>query len=531
MDLMIREAIRKKVKEAVEFLQNERIFPDFELSEIEVGRPQKPEHGDYSVNTAMIVAKETGKDPFETAEVLSAKIDREGPYFSKIECVRPGFINFFLKNEYLQNQLGEIIRAGEDYGSLKEREKVNVEFISGNPTGPLHIGNGRNAFAGDVLANVLVKSGREVVREYFINDATSSLQIASIKDTVSQIGSEEAKANLPYYTPYLEEKVRKMGIQSGTEQIIASIQEDNRKFITEKLKIKFDSWVSEKKDIYGKGKTEELLNQLKEKGLVYEKEGALWLKTSLFGSEKDWVIVRKNGEGTYLLGDIAYHKDKFDRGFQKVIDIWGADHQAHVSKMKAAAEILGYKGNFEILILQLVTLKGKEKLSKRSGNIITLEELVDEIGLDAARWFYLQKSLDTHMEIDIGLAKEQSERNPVYYVQYAHARICSILRKAEAKDFSASISSLLNHPSELRLLREIAAFPEVVEDTAKDYQMQRLAKYALSLAGSFHQFYGDCKVISEDEELTQARLSLAAAAKIALRNSLSLMGISAPEKM
>ena len=246
-------------------------------------------------------------------------------------------------------------------------------------------------------------------------------------------------------------------------------------------------------------------------------------------------MIRETGEPTYLLSDIAYHKDKFDRGFDKVIDIWGADHQAHVAKMKAVAKMLNFKGGFDILVLQLVALRGGEKMSKRLGNVITLEELVDEIGLDAARWFYLQKSLDTHIEIDLDLAKEQSEKNPIFYVQYAHARICSILAKCKMKNGKCEITAqnlkLLNHPSELNLIKKLIQLPEVIEDTAKDYQVQRLPQYAMDLSAVFHQFYGDCRVISEDKNLTAARLSLVLAAKIVLKNTLSLMGISAPEKM
>ncbi|RLC35425.1 MAG: arginine--tRNA ligase, partial [Candidatus Nealsonbacteria bacterium] len=241
----------------------------------------------------------------------------------------------------------------------------------------------------------------------------------------------------------------------------------------------------------------------------------------------------KSGEPTYFLSDIAYHRDKFNRGFQKVIDIWGADHQAHVSKMKAAAKMLEYEGNLDILVLQLVTLKGKEKISKRKGDIITLEELVDEIGPDVARWFYLQKSLNTHMEIDLSLAKEQSEKNPVYYVQYAHARISSIFRKFRKtqQDKKYTPVDLLSHPSELVLIKQLIRFPEIVEDTAGDYQVQRLPQYALALATAFHQFYRDCRVLSDNEKLTRARLSLVLAAQIVLKNTLSLMGISVPEKM
>ena len=264
--------------------------------------------------------------------------------------------------------------------------------------------------------------------------------------------------------------------------------------------------------------------------MAYQKEGAWWVKSSQFGDDKDWVVIRESGEPTYLLSDIAYHKDKIDRGFEKIIDIWGADHQAHVQKIKAAVGMLDYQGEIDILVLQMVTLKGKEKLSKRKGQVVLLEDLVNEIGLDAARFFYLQKSLDTHMEIDIDLAKEQSQKNPVYYIQYAHARICGLLTKAKIKSVKP-LANLLNHPSELKLIKQLLKLPEVVEDAANDYQLQRLPYYAVELAVVFHRFYHDCQVISENKKLTQARLGLAVAAGIVLKNTLSLMGISAPEKM
>jgi len=324
-------------------------------------------------------------------------------------------------------------------------------------------------------------------------------------------------------------QISKLSDSEAGYRLAQIIQKDNKDFIENKLKIKFDDWISEE-DFYKKNKIKKIFDWLKKKNLVYEKDKAWWLKTSQFGDERDWVVVRETGEPTYLLSDIAYHKDKFDRGFNRVINIWGADHQAHVSKMKAAVKMLGFKGELDILILQLVTLRGKEKISKRTGKIITLEELVDETGLDVARFFYLQKSLDTHMEIDLKLAKEQSEKNPVYYIQYARARICSILRKAKQRN-NTSMVALLRHPSELNLIKQVIRFPEIIEDTAKDYQVQRLPQYAADLATAFHQFYRDCKVLTDDKNLTKTRLSLVLAAKIVLENVLSLMGISAPEKM
>jgi arginyl-tRNA synthetase len=273
---------------------------------------------------------------------------------------------------------------------------------------------------------------------------------------------------------------------------------------------------------------------LKKKNLVYKEEGAEWLKTSKFGDEKDRVIIRKDGMPTYLLSDVAYHKDKFDRGFQRVINVWGADHQGHISKIKAVAKILGFKGDLDILITQLVRLK-TGRLSKRKGEVITLEWLVDEVGLDATRFFYLAKSLDTQMEFDVELAKEKSEKSPVFYVQYAYARICSILKKLRIKNEKLKITTknlkLLKHPSELELIKQLIRFPEIVEDTAKDYQVQRLPQYAIDLATSFHQFYRDCRVLIENKSLSEARLALILATKTVLKNTLSLMGISAPEKM
>ena len=437
----------------------------------------------------------------------------------------------------MYKQVGEILRQKEFFGKLKtgQGKKISIESVSANPTGQLHIGNGRNAFSGDVLSNVLEKAGYKVVREYFVNDAKNSKQIIELGKTA--LGKGET-----YKTVRIVSLLEKNKITGQTEseagwQLAQIIQNNNKDFLEKKLKVKFDKWVSEEEAIYQQNKINKMLDWLKKNNLVYEKEGALWIKTSQFGDDKDWVVVRETGEPTYLLSDIAYHKDKFDRGFDKVIDIWGADHQAHVSKIKAASKMLGFKGSLDILVLQLVTLRGGEKMSKRLGNVITLEELVDEIGLDVARWFYLQKSLNTHTEIDLDLAKEQSEKNPVYYVQYAHARICSILSKSGKSPAFAKASAgkenlkLLNQPAELALIKQLIRLPETVEDTARDYQVQRLPQYATDLATSFHQFYRDCQVLSDDKNLSKARLALVLATKIILKNTLSLMGISATEKM
>ncbi len=491
---------------------------------IKVEHPEDASHGDYSTNIAL----QLKKNPAGIAKKLKSDL------LEKIEVKKPGFINFFLSDDFLQKQVKEILKWKEKYGQLRteKAQKINIESISANPTGPLHIGNGRNTFVGDVIANILEKAGYQVTREYFINDAKNSGQIKELGKTALGKGTT-------YLTPYLrgklkakEKELKKFNKEEEAGYWLAQeIQKDIKHFLENKLKIKFDRWVSEENDIYRKNGVKKIFGWLKKKSLVYEKDGAWWLKTSEYGAERDWVIVRETGEPTYLLSDIAYHKDKFDRGFNKVIDIWGADHQAHVSKIKAAAKMLDFRGDLDILILQLVSLRGKEKLSKRKGKIITLEDLVNEIGLDATRFFYLQKSLDTHMEIDITLAKQQSEKNPVYYIQYAHARICSILKKAQSIKVDPQQLKLLKHPSELKLIKQLIKLPEVVEDTAKDYQAQRLPQYATDLATIFHQFYRDCRVISGNKDLAGARLALVLATKTVFKNTLDLMGITVPEKM
>ena len=497
---MLRQEIIKLIQKATNLPQEN----------IQVERPESEVFGDYSTNVAI----KFKLDPKKLAEKLKDNL------FEKVEVAGPGFINFFVSKGYLQKQVKEILEQKDKFGQTDagRGKKVNIEFISANPTGELHIGHGRGAFFGDAISNILEKSGFRVTREYFINDAQKSKQITTFKETIK---NEEG----PYYSEYVKKK-----ISENKNDVIADIQKDIEGFIKNKLKIKFDKWVSEEKDIYQKGKLEKIQKWLVEKTLIYEKDKAKWIKTSRYGDFKDWVVIRETGEPTYLLADIAYHKDKFDRKFDKIIDIWGADHQGHVGKMKAVAKILGYQGDFDILISQVVRLKNG-KISKREGNVVTLEWLIDEVGLDAARFFYLMKSLDTQMEFDVKLAKERNQKSPVYYVQYAHARICSILRKANANKLEAGPQSdLSEHPSELKLLKQLIRLPEIIEDTAKDYQVQRLPQYAIDLATVFHQFYRDCKVV-EEGKVNKARLDLIKATRIGLKNTLDLMGISAPEEM
>jgi len=499
METMIRDDIRKLIEKAIKEL-------GFKVPDILVKDSREKTHGDYATNVAMMIAKE---NPMKMAKDIELRIKNyESRIFEKTEIAKPGFINFFVLKEYLQKQVGEILKEKEKFGDLKigKGKKINIEFISTNPTGPLTLGNGRGGFCGDVLSNVLEKAGYNVIREYYIND-----QGKQVKDL-------------------------KKGLYKDEKRTVLQIQKENQKFITEKLKIKFDIWFSEKR-LYKNKEVDRALAYLKKKKLTYEKEGALWFKSTKFGDDKDRVLIKSDAEKTYLASDIAYLKNKFDRRFDKLIFFWGADHYGYIGRMKAAVEALSYKKEqVDFIIMQMVRLleKGKQvRMSKRAGTYVTLEELIDEVGLDAARFFFLIRSSGAHLNFDLKLAKEKSQKNPVYYVQYAYARIHSILKRIKNHELRIKNPKiqLLNHGSELNLIKHLIRFPEIVEDTAKDYQVQRIPQYAIDLAESFHKFYKDCRVLADDKELSQARLSLILATKIVLKNILDIMGISAPSKM
>ena len=552
---MIREELKNLIEKSIKKLQKEDVFSAFDIPEIIIEIPENNTYGDYSTNVAMVLAKVVKKSPMETAQSLESGImNQELGIFEKIEVVKPGFINFFISEEYLQKHVAEILKQKDKFGQLKigKSKKINVEFISANPTGPLTLGNGRGGFGGDVLANVLGKAGYKVTREYYINDAGEQVR----KLSHSVLGDEEAvyKGN---YILDLRKRLKEKTCPSGSAFVAEATlaKEEVMKLgkkaadlilkemimpTVKKMSIKFDRWFYES-ELYKSKEVEKNLDYLKKKKLAYEKDGALWFKSTEFGDDKDRVLIKADGEKTYLASDVAYLKNKFKRGFKKLIFIWGADHFGYIGRIKAAAEALGYgKDKIEIIIMQLVKLfeNGREvRMSKRTGVYVTLDELIDEVGLDVARFFFLTRSPDSHLNFDLDLAKEQSEKNPVYYVQYAHARICSIIKKLNIKYQKSKIQiknqnlKLLNHPSELGLIKQLIRLPEVIKETAKDYQVQRLPQYAVDLATAFHQFYCDCRVISGDKNLTQVRLGLVLATKIVLKNTLDLMSISAPEKM
>lgn len=489
--------------------------------------PEEKNHGDYAANVALLLAGKLKKNPMEIAKQIKSKIKND--FFDKVEMVKPGFINFFLKPEFLQKQVKEILDKKGKFGrvDIGKNKKVQVEFISANPTGPLTVANARGGPMGDVLANVLKAAGYKTEKEFYVND--SGNQVLSLGHSV--LGNKEGQ----YKGEYINKlKVDETDPYKAGQKAAKIIIDQMIKKTTDKLGIKYDKWFFES-ELVKSDKVKEILEILKKKKLIYEKEGATWFKSSKFNDNRDRVLIKKDGNKTYLAGDIAYHYNKFkERKFDKVINIWGADHHGDVPGLMAGVEAIGFKGKLEILLYQFVTIikDGKQiKMSKRKGIFETVDDLLKEVGSDVIRFFFLMHSADRHMNFDLDLAKEKSEKNPVYYVQYAHARICSILRKAKSYEIRATKYKLLNHPSELELIKELIKLPGVVEDIARDYQVQRLPHYAINLATAFHRFYTDCKVLGVEKDLEKARLALILATKTVLKNTLDLMGIDSPEKM
>lgn len=527
---MIRKEIQDLLLESLKELQKNKALPVFDLPEIRLDKPEEGSHGDYSSNIGMIAAKQARIDPKEAAGLVKTALERRYPnMFERTEIAGPGFINFFISKDYLVKEIEDILKKKDKFGDLDigKEKKINIEFISANPTGPLTVGNSRGGVIGDVLSNIFSKAGWRVTREYYFNDAGGQIDILGhsiLKDDQAEYNGE-----------YIDELSKKLGSGDAREigEKAAGIIIERIKKTTKRMGIKFDVWTAEGKDLRKKGKVEEVIDWIKRKNLSYEKEDALWFKSTQFGDDKDRVLLKNNGEPTYFALDCAYHKNKFiDRKFDRVINVWGADHYGDIARIKGFIKELGYEDKFDILINQFVRIikDGVEvRMSKRTGTFVSIDELIDEVGLDVTRFFFLTKSSDTHLNFDLNLAKQQSEKNPVFYVQYAYARICSILRKSRAT--KAKAKDLFKDASELNLIKQLIRLPEIIEDTVKDYQVQRIPQYAMDLAASFHRFYQDCRVISEDKELTGSRIALVLATKIVLKNTLDLMGVSAPEKM
>jgi arginyl-tRNA synthetase len=539
----MKEDIKKLIEKAALAAKKAQQWDDFDMLEIVIDYPKSEQFGDYTSNIAMVLAKKIGKNPMEIANQIAVLLNGyivENAEFEKIEVAAPGYLNFHLSKKYLQNIVVEINDQKNNFGDLQvgKNIKINNEFISANPTGPLHLGNGRGGFYGDSLSRVLRKAGFEVTNEYYVNDAGGQVE----KLGHSVLKDEEA-AYVGEYIDQLNEKYAMLGDVRKIGQLAAAEVLENiiKKTTKEKMQITFDEWMSEQK-LNDEGYDQRAISLLKEKGMTYEAEGALWLRTTDFGDDKDRVLIKKDGKNAYMAGDCGYMLNKIERGYLRLIMGLGADHHGYVSRLKAVASALGFAGDFRIIISQMVRLvkDGKEaRMSKRAGNVINLDDLIDEIGHDVTRFFFLMYSPDTHMNFDLGLAKERSAKNPVFYVQYAHARIAGILEKAQESGISNSKFQipnqnviLLTHEKELSLMKEINKFPELVENIAQSYEVHKLPQYAIKLADKFHSFYDACRVIDDLEpELTSARLNLINAVRIVLAETLELIGVSAPDKM
>ena len=556
---MIKHQIEEMILAAVRRAQESGALPAVAVPEALVERPQRPDHGDYASSLPLRLARAAGVSPLQLAEIVAEQARTgvgAGGVVQSIEVAPPGFINIRLSPQWLASQVDAILREGNAFGNvpLGDGQRLQVEFVSANPVGPIHVGNGRGLALGDTLARVLAAAGYDVQREYLVNDAgTQTETFAStlyaryqqlfgrqmeipeggypgqyVTDLARELKEERGDALLrPEGEPYPAE-VHDLGVAKMLDVIKRDL---------ESIGVRYDGWFSEQ-SLYTSSTYEKAMALLKERGYVAEREGAVWFASSALGDEKDNVLVRSSGAPTYFASDIAYHYDKFfGRGFQRVINVWGADHQGHVPRMKAAVAALGVDPErLVIIIYQLVTLKrGEEvvRLSKRAGEIVTLREVVDEVGADAARFNFVARAADSHMDFDIELAKRQSAENPVYYVQYAHARIAGILLQASERiaDFADGDVSLLAHESELALIRKMLRLPELVESIAQSLEPHQLPYYAMDLATAFHDFYEKCRVLSDDVALSKARLKLVSAAKVALARALDLMGMTAPERM
>jgi len=551
------EKVQQSIKTALQqaIVKAELVAED-QIPAIHLETPKDKANGDYATNIAMQLTKLAKKNPRQIADAIVENLDMSGTMMDKIDIAGPGFMNITVRKDYLQEVIKAVLTEQADYGRTKSGagEKIQVEFVSANPTGDLHLGHARGASVGDSLCNVLDFAGYDVAREYYINDAGNQIHNLAVsievryfealglekempedgyrgKDIID-IAADLVKEHGDKFVQMSDEERYKAFRSHGLKVELAKLQKDLADF-----RVGFDNWFSET-SLYEDGKIEVALDKLKANGHIFEEEGATWFRSTTFGDDKDRVLIKSDGSFTYLLPDIAYHEDKLVRGFDQLINIWGADHHGYIPRMKAAIEALGYeREKLEVSVIQMVQLYKdgeKMKMSKRTGKAVTMRELVEEVGLDAVRYFFGMRSGDSHMDFDLDLAVSQSNENPVYYAQYAHARISSILRAAETQGLKASTDSLalLQSEKELDLLKKIGDFPQVVADAAKLRAPHRIATYIQELAATFHSFYNADKVLdAENVALTGARLSLVTSARQTIANALRLIGVAAPEKM
>jgi len=527
------------------------------LPAFEVEAPKIAEHGDLATNLALVLAKQAKLPPRKVAETIINNLEAPAGMLQKVELAGPGFINFFIADSYWYQVIPEIHQQGPAYGDsdIGAGQKVQVEFVSANPTGPLHIGHGRGAALGDALANLLAATGHEVVREYYINDV--GLQIfnlgRSLYFRLCELKGE--KIELPhdcYQGDYMKDLAREYLTEGRTvppappekddlialgryagDVILADIKRDLDDF-----GVGFDTWFSET-GLYDQGLVDQSFTRLRQAGFLYEADGALWFKATAFGDEKDRVVRRSNGATTYFASDIAYHLHKFRQGYTQVVDIWGADHHGYVPRLQAAAQALGFTGKLKVILVQLVSLLRQGEpvaMTTRGGTFVTLREVIDEVGKDAARFIFLSRRPDAHLEFDLEVAKQQSSENPVYYVQYAHARLASVFRQAAAQGLEVealdpSRFGLLTLPEELTILKLLANYPEMVEGAARNLEPHRITYFLTELAAQLHSYYYKHRFISDDADLTQARFWLVNSVKTVLAHGLGILGVEAPETM
>lgn len=553
----IKEQLIAAIGQATASAMADGVFTAEQLPEIALEVPPQKEFGDYATNFAMQSAKAAKTNPRKIAQAIVDRLNQ--PWLEKAVIAGPGFINFYLKSDIVYQELAAILAAGDAFGQTNagQGERIQVEFVSANPTGPLHVGHGRGAAFGSALVNLLKAAGYQVEAEFYINDAGNQIDNLAASVNARYLELLGQTVEFPedgYHGRDIIDTAQRIIDRHGDKYITMSEAERLAEFkelaLSEKLAalkedleqfgVTFDVWFSER-TLHNSGAVAATCNMLKANGSIYEKDGALWLKSTAYGDDKDRVVIRDNGVPTYLAADIAYHRDKFARGFDRVINIWGADHHGYISRVKAAIAAMEYNpDNLEVLILQMVSLYQNGelvKMSKRTGQGVTLGELIEEVGRDAARFFFIMRSIDSQLDFDLDLAKSRSNENPVYYIQYAHARIASIFRQVlEAGltvpgNFSQVKLELLTEQAEIDLIKKMAQFPEEVADAARERAPHRIARYAHELASLFHTFYNQCRIIGVDSDLQVARLALVTAVRSTIRQALKILGVDAPEKM
>lgn len=559
----MKEDIQRVVLESIENIGKKINLTDLAV-EIEVGVPKRKEFGDFSINTAMILAKKMGENPRRVAELIIENLPPESEQlFKKVDIAGAGFINFFVRENAMVDKLTEVQRLGESYGAsdIGKGKKVLLEFVSANPTGFLHIGHARNAVVGDVVSNILSALGYDVTKEFYINDAGRQMDLLgeSVYARYRELfGIESEIPEDGYKGDYVKEIAAAIMTEKGDELLSSDKAAEALEYCREyaeatllgtikedlaEARIHFDEWYSEREEIHalstpgGRTRLEHVKELLREKGALEEREGALWFMATRYGDPQDWVMIKSDGSPTYFLADIAYHADKYEREYDSIINVWGADHHGHVSRLAAALRALGYDDSvFTVILIQFVRLmrNGVEvAMSKRAGSYVTMREVITEVGPDVMRFFLLMRSSESHLDFDLELAQKESSENPVFYIQYAYARIASIFRKAEGEGLDASDESLdlLTEPDEIALIKKLLLYPEVVADSAGTLSPHKVAYFLQELAADFHSYYNKHRVVDENRALSGARLYLIKSVRTVLSNGLGLLGISAPDRM